>query len=247
MSVAMKFDAQSDLELRWTLNDAETIQLGEAFLTYENALPDAQRLRDLSVEFLRPLVDQARVAAAEAAAGEAQRARAAEAVRQALEQAHPLLDKVILHLKSRHANNLAELEQWGLQTKQGQRGISVQKPRHLEQWREFLLAYVAQEATLPAAQQITDPPLSELQALAAIVQQNRTDRTEQTTRRLRNVAVRTTASQRLLDALQAAAAVLIVTRFEGKVTRDLQLWGFNLVAKNDGQETPLPPTETPAA
>ncbi|CAG0937764.1 hypothetical protein TFLX_06719 [Thermoflexales bacterium] len=153
------------------------------------------------------------------------------------------MQRLGLHLKSRHAANLAALEQWGLKTKNGTRGISVLKPRNLEQWRNFLLAYVAQEATLPAAQQITEPPLSELQALAEVVKQNRADRAEQTTRRLRNVATRTAASQQLLDALQAAAAVLIVMCYEGQVTRDLQPWGFNLVARNGVKEQPTPPGE----
>jgi hypothetical protein len=246
MSVSMKFDVQSDLELRWTLNDAETIQLGEAFLAHESALPELQQLKDLPPGFFVPLISRAKTAAAEASAGEAQRAQAAEAVRQAMEQAQPLLDKVILHLKSRHANNLAELEQWGLKTKPGARGVSVTKPNNDSARRDFLLAYVTKEATLPPAQQIADPPLSELQALAETVQQNRADRTEQANRRLLNVANRTAASQHLLDALQAAAAILIVKCFNGQVTRDLQAWGFNLVAKNGGNETP-PPAETPAA
>jgi hypothetical protein len=164
-----------------------------------------------------------------------------------MEQARPLLEKVILHLKSRHADNLAELEQWGLGTKNGSRGVSVLKPRTETEWRNFLLAYVAKEAALPAAQQMTDPPLSQLQGLADTVQQNRSDRTEQTVRRLRNVATRTSASQQLLDALQAAAAVLIVTRYDYKVTRDLQTWGFNLVAKTAPVENPAPPETSPAA
>lgn len=152
------------------------------------------------------------------------------------------MQRLGLHLKSRHAANLAELEQWGLKTKNGTRGVSVLKPRDMNQWRDFLLSYVEKEAILPAAQQITDPSLSQLQALAGTVKQNRADRAEQTTRRLRNVATRTAASQQLLDALQAAA-LLIVTRFDGKVTRDLQPRGFNLVARNGAKEQPTPPVE----
>ena len=241
MSTSMKFDAQSDLELHWPLSDAEIIGLGESFLAHEIKLPTTEQLKDLSPEFFTPLLNRAKIAAVEASAGEAQRAQAAEVVRQAMEKAHPLLDKVILHLKSRHADNLAELEQWGLKTKIGARGVSVIKPNNDTARRDFLLAYVEKEATLPAAQQITDPPLSEMQALANVVKQNRSDRTEQTMRRVRGVAVRTEASQRLIDALQAAAATLIVICFEGKVTRELQAWGFNLVAKNGGvKEQPAP-------
>jgi len=45
------------------------------------------------------------------------------------------------------------------------------------------------------------------------------------------------------SALPAAAAVLIVTRFGGQVTFDLQQWGYDVVAKT----APAPkPIETPA-
>ncbi len=36
--------------------------------------------------------------------------------------------------------------------------------------------------------------------------------------------------------LQATAAVLIVTCFDGKVTLDLQQWGYEVVAKNASAE-----------
>jgi hypothetical protein len=246
MSTTMKFDPQGNLELNWPSSDLEIIELGTAFVTYEEAQPVAQQLKDLPVVFFSALVKQAQDSAAQASAGEASRAQAAEAVRQAMEQARPLLDKVILHLKSRQANNLAGLEQWGLTTNATARGVSVIKPKNETEWRAFLLSYTEKEATLPVADQITDPPLSQLQALAETVRQNRADRMEQTTRRTRNVAARTSASQKLLDALQAAAAVLIVTRFGGQLTRDLQAWGYRIVAKT-AKATATPPEETPAA
>ncbi|HTP07933.1 MAG TPA: hypothetical protein VMP08_06765 [Anaerolineae bacterium] len=246
MPTTMKFDPQGNLDLNWPSSDQDIIDLGAAFTAYEEQLLPAQQLKDLSNVFFKGLLQAAQVAAAEARAGEAARAQSAEVVRQAMEQARPLLDKIVLHLKSRHADNLAELEQWGLETKRNAHGVSVTKPNNDTTRRTFLLAYVNKEAALPVTEQITDPPLSQMQALADTLSQNRSDRTEQTTRRLRNVATRTNASQQLLDALQAAAAVLIVTRFNRQVTRDLQAWGFNVVAKATPGEKPVPPVE-PAA
>jgi hypothetical protein len=239
----MKFDVPSALEIRWAATDEGVIQHGVSFLAFEGQRPTAEQLKDLSPEFFEGLIRAAQAAANEAARGEAERAHAAEAVRQADEQLRPLVDKLILHLKSRHANNLADLEVYGLKTTAGTRGVSVQKPHDIIQRRAFCLAYVDQQAILPPAQQITDPPLSQMQAIAAILKENQAERTEQANRRQRNIATRMAAAQKLLDALQAAAAVIMVKCYDGKVTRDLQQWGYDVVAKNGS--TP-PPTEEPA-
>ena len=237
MSGTMKFDVQSALELRWAATDADIIKHGLAFQAFEEQQPVNEQLKDLSPLFFRELIKTAEEAAAEARQGEAERARAAELVRQADEQLRPLMEKVILRLKNRHANNLAELEPYGLQTKVGARGVTVTKPKNTADWRAFCLIYVERESSLSAEQQITDPPLSQLTAIAQILRDNQTERTTQVNRRQINVANRTAASQTLLDALQAAAAVLIVTRFGGKVTFDLQQWGYDVVAKT----APKPP------
>jgi hypothetical protein len=46
---------------------------------------------------------------------------------------------------------------------------------------------------------------------------------------------------------EARRAVLSVTRFDGQLTRDLQAWGYNLVARTAAKETPAPPAQAPAA
>ena len=104
MSGTMKFDVQSALELRWAATDEAIIKHGATFLAFEAQRPVAEQLKDLSPLFFTKLIDAAREAAAEAGIGEAARARAAELVRQADEQLRPLVDKIILHLKSRHAD-----------------------------------------------------------------------------------------------------------------------------------------------
>jgi hypothetical protein len=245
VSGTMKFDVQGALELRWASTDEAIIKHGQTFLAFEESRPASEQLKDLSPTFFTRLVDAAREAATEAGLGEAERARAAEAVRQADAELPDLVDKIILHLKSRHADNLADLEAYTLKTKAGARGVTVTKPNNASARRAFCLAYVEKEASLPAEQQISDPPLSRMTAIANILRQNQAVRTEQTNRRQINVATRTAAAQTLLDALQAAAAVLIVMRYNGQVTRDLQQWGYEVVAKGSPApaEEPTPPTE----
>ena len=241
MSGTMKFDVQSTLELRWAATDEGIIKHGQTFLAFEQQRPVAEQLKDLSPTFFTQLVDAAQEATTEAGLGEAARAHAAELVRQVDAQLPALVDKTLMQLKLHYASNLADLELHGLKTTTGPRGVSVQKPRDVAGRRAFCLAYVEREASLPADQQITDPPLSQMTAIAAILRENQTARTEQTNRRQRNVATRSAAAQTLLDALQAAAAVLIVTRFDGQITRDLQQWGYDVVAKTaPAQEPPNP-------
>jgi hypothetical protein len=241
MSATMKFDVPSALEIRWEATDEDTIKHGVSFIAFEEQRPPEEQLKDLSLAFFQGLVKEAQDAAVEASRGEAERARAAEAVRQAAEERRPLIDKLLLHLKSRHANNLAELEIYSLKTTAGSRGVSVQKPRDAIQRRAFCLAYVEQQTLLPPAQQISDPPLSQIALIAKALQDNQAERTEQIIRRQRNVATRTAAAQRLHEALQAAAAVLIITCFDGQITRDLQQWGYDVVAKT--APTPGPSAE----
>lgn len=237
MSGTMKFDVRSALELRWAATDADIIKHGLAFQAFEEQQPVNEQLKDLSPLFFRELIKTAEEAAAEARQGEAERAHAAELVRQADVELRPLVDLAIVRLKNRYAHNLADLELYGLKTTTGPRGVSVQKPRDAIGRRAFCLVYVERESSLPAEQQITDPPLSRMTAIAQILRDNQTERTTQVNRRQINVANRTAASQVLLDALQAAAAVIIVTRLGGKVTFELQQWGYDVVAKT----APKPP------
>ena len=48
MSVAMRFDVQSTLELRWPATDESIIQQGVSFWAFEEQQPAEQRLTDLS-------------------------------------------------------------------------------------------------------------------------------------------------------------------------------------------------------
>jgi len=61
-----------------------------------------------------------------------------------------------------------------------------------------------------------------------------------------NVGTRTAASEPLMNALQAAAMLLCVNRYGGKVVRDLQNWGFDVTAASSAG-TASKPAETATA
>lgn len=116
----------------------------------------------------------------------------------------------------------------GLHTVMRQGKVLVRKPRTRRQWWELLQAYVAQEARLPPAEQISNPPLAVMQAHWQTLQMGLTQRTGGRDQREVHVEARNTAVSRLLDLLKAAAVTRLVADFNGVLTHELQLWGFQV-------------------
>lgn len=226
--LALRMDTKSELEVRWPGTDAQVIAAAQIYVAYEGSLPVANQLQDVSLAMIQAALTEAITAVSAAGISEQGRAVASEQYRQAMATAKPLLEIILLRLRGKYATNLAQLEGWGLYTKIGTNGISVLKPKGDKGWAEFLMAYVAKEQSLPANEQISDPPLAQMSALATTIQQSLTAREAGRTQREIYVRARSEAGTRLLNLLQAAAVVLVTTRYDGKVTNELQQWGYNV-------------------
>ena len=231
------------LLISYPKNDDEILLNGAAFVKYEMSLPSEQRLKDISAELISDILEPARAAAQMAKASEAARAIAAEKFTQSYMQTKELLDKkVIVHLKSRLVDHLAEAEQWGLRTKVGPHGVSIVKPRSQSEWINFAVTYVAQEASQLPANRIADPPFEQMQTLATDLQRYQQTRDNEKLQRRSGVQTRTQESQRLLDLLQTAADTLILIRFDGHLCPDLEHWGFTVTAHpSKAADTPPAP------
>lgn len=239
--LAIRVDDKGDLEVRWPAKDEQVIALGEAYIARETSLSADQRLSEPELGQVQTALDNTKEAVGMAGSGEVERATAAEAYRQAMEEARPLLELALLRLKSQYAANLAQLEAWGLQTKSGARGVTVLKPDHTKGWAAFLLAYVEREQNLPAEARIADPSLDQMAALAEAVRQNQEQRLNGRTQREIGVKTRSEAVQQLLDLLQLAAVVLVVTRYNRRVMNDLQQWGYEVTARTASRPAEPPP------
>ena len=241
----IKLDAKSDLEVRWPSTPSDIIALGQAYVAHENALDSEERVTMPSLTLVQQTLAQTQAAQAAAVGGEADRAASAEAYRNTLETLRPLLDVAILQLKVSHANNLAELEHWGLETKGGARRVTVIKPRTPQAWADFATAYVTKEQSLSEAERVANPSFAQMSALVTTLQQNAA--TRQSARNQRTIGVRERANvgARLLDILQVAAGVLLVTRYAGEMSEELVQWGYAIVTRSrrttDTNETPPPP------
>ena len=224
------FDSQSSLQVRFPLDDALIIALAEAYLAHEQTLPAAEQVLTPTPALVTAALARDKTAWETAVKSEDERFQASVQFDQALAEAKPLLDQAIVHLKSKYIASLEMLRNWGLEVTKGQRGLSVRKPKGDKGWEQFLLAYTAQENSLPAAQRLSQVPLAQLTTLASTAEATRNGRLLARAKREGNILTRTSEAERLLDLLKVCGLVIMVSKYEGKIHSDLQLWGFDVAA-----------------
>jgi len=238
----IKLDANGDFQLVWDADDMSVIALGKAYGAKEGLLPVAQQLKEPSLDMMRQAVTTAIAALEASTAGELQRAEAATRLHNILNEATPLIDLAIDRLKGKYASDLGSLKRWGADIRIGARGkVSLTKPNTELKRIDFLAAYVKREAELPEAERIQDPPLARMTALSAAAEANREARQSGTIQRQAGTQTRSVSSAPLLDLLQVACGLLVVTRFGGVVTENLGEWGYKVVRRTSKPAEPPAP------
>lgn len=229
--ISVRLDENGEFVVRWPRVPVEILRLGRAYVAREQSLPVEERLCAPPLALIEEVLAAAQAEHASARHSEAARAVAAEHLRQTLNQARRQLNVALLQLKAKHVGNLALLEAWGVDTVAVNGRVVVRKPRNDLQWMKFLAAYVRQEQSLEPAQQLSLPPLAEMAALHEALDAAAHARTRGRSQRKAAVETRNAAANHLLDLLQAAAVVLVMTRGNGAVTNELEQWGFLVVAR----------------
>lgn len=227
--ITVKLDPTGSHYVRWPETASEVITLARRFLARENALSVELRLKDVPLA-VQALLTQVEVAVSSAVTGETDRAVASELFRQRMAEAKPLVALLMLRLKVEYANNLAQLEGWGLATVQGTRGINVRRPIKVSEIVTFLRAYVAKETSLPVEQRITNPSLATVQTLLTGLETALTNRIVGQEQRELGVEQRRELRSELLHWLQIGALQLVM-RNGGAVSTALQLHGFTVVER----------------
>lgn len=245
--ITFRVDVNGAYQVQWPKKPAAILALGQAYVTHESSLPVGQQLALPTLAMIQAAHTAAQTAQSSADSGEIARASAAETYRQSLVTAKQRLDVALARLKLNQAGNLADLEQWGVDTVANDGGVTVRKPRTNAQWETFLNTYVNKETSLPANEQLTDPSLAEMTALRTTMQNAKAARTSGRNQREEHTQTRTAEAQRLLDLLQTAAVNLVVTRYNGVVTNALQAWGFVVTAVTPTAPQIEPPVEEPAS
>jgi hypothetical protein len=246
--LTLKVGAKGDYQLEWPATDADVIQLGERYLAYEGELSPAGQLQQPDPRQVRDALVSAKAGMELAQAEEIKRSESATAFHNAMAEATPLLKEGIEQLSFKYRDNLAHLERWGLSTKIASRGgVLVSKPRFEALWAEFLISYAAQEQTLPEADRLTTPSLTRLAKLAVIVTQHKAARVTAKSQRKLGVETRSDTARPLLDMLQLACGLLVVMRFDGRVTNALEAWGFKVKERKGAEPMPPPEPQPPTA
>jgi len=247
----MRLDANGTLDLTIPDLEEEVLQLGDAYVRHEESLEASQRLIFPSMEDMKLALEATRGASGSASQGEIQRSGSAEDFRQTLEQAREKGNLAIQRLKGKYAENLANLEGWGLQTKRNSRGaVTVQKPKGDRQWVKFLEAYVAKERGLAPEQRITDPVLEELEQISEEASRQLKSRDHGFKQRIIGNSTLSEAALELRGLLQLAAHALMVTRYKGQVAQELRSWSFQVTSRAGSSPTKAagtPATGTEAA
>lgn len=229
----IKADITGAYTVRWPALTREdgVMELARTYVAYEGSLAEGERVLTPGLGLIEGVLAAAEGERAAAHHAETARAVASETYRQTFAAAKPKLNIALLQLKARYAANLAQLEAWGLDTVVLGSTISVRKPHTGREWAQFLARYVAQETSLDAASRLSEPPLTEMTALNDTLQT--ADAARKTAQSQREAAVETRKGlvNRLLDLLQGAALGIVLTQFEGRVTNDLERWGFEVVGR----------------
>lgn len=229
--IAIKIDFAGGYNLVWPRATGEILALAEAYVAKETSLPAGQRLAAPSLALVQNALTEAKTPAESAIQAERDRLEAAETYRQTLVEINQLLDMLLIRLKNQYFNNLGQLAHWGLEVVNGKKGATVRKPKGDKAVMAFLQTYVAKESSLPAEQQIKDPALTAVSDLLNRLTSSQAAKQSGRNTREAGVQTRSVKVQELLDILQTAGLVLVVTQFKGVVTNDLQAWGFKVIGK----------------
>ena len=225
---------------------AEVIELARKYSEFEALRLPGSRLPAPSLEKIRDALVAAEAAHEAAVQGEQTRTNAMVIFHNTLEQAIPLLKTAIEELLWKYRHELGALEGWGLPVRYGASGkVLITKPKYEAAWANFLYAYTAKEASLPEADRVTNPPLATLQALAQTASANDVARVSAQSTREQGVADRLAGARPLLDLLQLACGMLVVTVYDGRITPVLQDWGFNIIQTPAKPDQATPPVEPP--
>lgn len=228
--LTLRFDGSGLYQVQWPKKSNEILELGRLYVEYELKQTPANQVVLPSLTMVQNCLQLAKESHDLANLGEANRAQSAGLYHQALEALKNKLEIALLHLKASHMDNLAALQQWGLKTAVKNKKVVVYKPQPPLEWEKFAEAYVRREESLPPAGQLVTPPLAEVKNLWNALKQAKETRNEGKNNREIGVQTRTAEMSRLLDLLQLAAAGLVMVRFNGQVTNELQLWGFRVTA-----------------
>lgn len=232
----LQLDKNGAYLLRWSRKDHDILANTRAYLLRERSLDESLQLKDIPLAYLQSKYDSALAALSDSQTGEAARSTFTNEYQSRLNHLRKKLQYILALLKYKHASNPFAIEKHGFNVRHAaRRGYAVPLPRTNGGLIRLLASYLAQESSLPPAERIPDPSFEEMQTLQTDILRFQQTRAQARIQRTSNVYERRAIITELQDLLQCAAHILIVMRFNGKVSPELALWGFTVVARTVGK------------
>ncbi len=211
-------------------NVADIEALAAVFCAHESTLPTAERNPHLPR--VTELLQQSKVFSDQKVNGNALAVTSSEEAKRLNERAKALVRQIQNLLSALYADQPERATQWGFEVRQsGSRAGKILVPATRDEVIKTLGKYIDTEDNRPLNEQFTVPRLSEVREVHKGLCTSLETRDRGTTTRKTGVAGSYEVAEALLDYLQAALAYLLVTQFERKVTPELGLWGYDVIAR----------------
>jgi hypothetical protein len=204
--------------------------LATTFCTHENGL--AANERNPHLLRISDLLQQSETFSDQKVNGHTLAVTSSEEAKRLNERAKVLVRQIQNLLSGLYAETPERATEWGFEVRQsGSRAGKVLIPATRAEVITTLGKYCEKESSRPAAEQFAVPRLSEVKQVYDGLRGSLDTRDLGTTERKTAVAGTYEVAEALLDYLQAALAYLLVTKFDRKVTPELGLWGFDVIAR----------------
>ncbi len=232
-----RLDVKGTQRIEYPADDAGIIALAQNVVAAELLLPAGQRFPGLAA--LQQSTTSASAGLTRFEAGRADTSAAAPSVDQAYAEALEVARDIINGLTYFHRRELPVLEQWGIEVSRSRSGDRTRLPRTQEGLLKLLQQASEKEESLPEAQRLPHPKLSEIVAARTALAQALERRTVASTQREQGLLLRVAESGPLFQLLQLCAHWHIVMDCGGVVDARLQSMGFTVVT------IPPKPVKTP--
>lgn len=231
--LVLKFDVKHSECLQWPTTEVQILTLGRAYIAHEAKLPPEERLKDLPLSLIQNALRLAETARDAESRGEADRVTAVATYRLTLNKAKEALRQAREALEVRNATDILTLRGWGFDIVFSHDKPAVRLPNTDQDWFFLLAAYVQHEGSLPENERVAQPPYAEILALYQVIQESLEARQQGHARVEASTQVWSHEIQRLLELLQSAALIRILSRYNGHVVSDLREWGYEILTSSD--------------
>lgn len=217
---------------------SDVIILGKKYMAQEQTRPAKQQ--NLFTPTINSLLQQILDYEKKIAAGEAQRAVAADAVPALEQRSKELVTSMMKTIDAAFPQWPAKAKEWGFAAKKETANILT--PKTQKDRLAVMETYIAKEEKRPEEERFTIPALADVidnyQTYRATIQARDAGQYD----REANINACNALVRKLAQYLQLAAGVFVGQEYDLTISKDLQRWGFKVVERRRGRKAGSPET-----